>query len=935
MTTSPRPAAAPPVRLPEAPALAVGLTAAVWLEPTGEVATIDAREAVARIGRGSRPFVCHAKAVARRLNTTPFPALDVLELYAFVRPGRFCIPSLRGLAKALLLTPPETLEGEAEALFAVARALLAELRASPGDHAGNLAWVMARGGWPWGAPVMGAVGAREPQSADEPTAGLRVWTRLKDWEETAPRAQPEAWPVEPVEARARLVQVLGADAEHRPQQMQYASEVVAAFAPRDRAGEPHVVLAEAGTGVGKTLGYIAPASVWTRKNRGAVWISTYTRNLQRQIDQELDRLYTDLGRKSRRVVVRKGRENMFCLLNMDEAVASLPTRGSGAAVALGLVARWASATRDGDMIGGDFPGWLADLLGPTLTVDLTDTRGECIYGACRHYRKCFVERAIRRARRAEIVVANHALVMVQAALGGPEDASLATRYVFDEGHHLFEAADSAFSAHLTGRDTADLRRWLIGAEERRWSRSRGLRERLADLLSAQLADDDAAASAVEDARQAARTLPGPGWRRRLAEGAPIGATESLLSLVRHQVLARSAESRGTDPGYALECDLRPPVGGLVEAAGRLEGQLARLAEPLTVLVRSLATLLDAKAETLDTAARQRVEAAMRSIERRALGQVAAWRSMLRAVDGETPPEFVDWLGIDRAFGTLMDAGLHRHWRDPMRPFIATMSEVAHGMLITSATLRDNAAFNGGAGDAATDWAAAEARTGARHLGRPAARSEVPSPFDYATSTRIVVVTDVNRDDEAQVAAAYRELFLAAGGGALGVFTAIGRLRATWRQIAQPLDQAGLKLLAQHVDALDTGTLIDIFRAEPDTCLLGTDAVRDGIDVPGQALRLIVFDRVPWPRPDILHRARREVFGGRAYDEMLTRLKLKQAYGRLIRRADDRGVFVMLDRALPSRLCGAFPEGVPVQRAGLADTIGLIRCFFGGVRTGEA
>ncbi len=146
------------------------------------------------------------------------------------------------------------------------------------------------------------------------------------------------------------------------------------------------------------------------------------------------------------------------------------------------------------------------------------------------------------------------------------------------------------------------------------------------------------------------------------------------------------------------------------------------------------------------------------------------------------------------------------------------------------------------------------------------------------------------------------------------------------RIAEPLDEAGLQLLAQHVDAMDTGTLIDIFRAEEDACLLGTDAVRDGVDVPGRSLRLIVFDRVPWPRPDILHRTRRQAFGGRAYDEMLTRLRLKQAYGRLLRHSGDRGVFVMLDRALPSRLAGAFPAGVEVRRMGLKDAITETRAF---------
>jgi ATP-dependent DNA helicase DinG len=159
---------------------------------------------------------------------------------------------------------------------------------------------------------------------------------------------------------------------------------------------------------------------------------------------------------------------------------------------------------------------------------------------------------------------------------------------------------------------------------------------------------------------------------------------------------------------------------------------------------------------------------------------------------------------------------------------------------------------------------------------------------------------------------------AAKGGALGLFTAIARLRAVHERIAPALEAQGLLLLAQHVDAMSTATLVDIFRAEEDSCLLGSDAVRDGVDVPGRSLRLIVFDRVPWPRPDILHRARKPVFGGAQYDDRIARLRLRQAYGRLVRRADDRGVFAILDRALPSRLLSAFPAGVPVIRAPLVE-----------------
>jgi ATP-dependent DNA helicase DinG len=86
--------------------------------------------------------------------------------------------------------------------------------------------------------------------------------------------------------------------------------------------------------------------------------------------------------------------------------------------------------------------------------------------------------------------------------------------------------------------------------------------------------------------------------------------------------------------------------------------------------------------------------------------------------------------------------------------------------------------------------------------------------------------------------------------------------------------------------------------------------------------------VPWPRPDILHKARRAEFGGRAYDDMITRLRLKQAFGRLVRRADDRGVFVLLDPMMPSRLFGAFPPGVEPVKVGLAEAVRQCRELLG-------
>jgi ATP-dependent DNA helicase DinG len=909
-------------RLPAAPALAVHPRGAAWLSPDGEIETLTHGEA-ARRSKAAAPLLVHRNAVAARLKVDPFAAYDLLELYAFVRPSRFVVPTVRGLALALDLPVPADHESEAESLPRAAAHLLAELaRRDQGEAearrnaARGIALLMARAGWTWGPSVLAALDLREEKV---PVSALHVWEHLPEWVETAPEPPAGSQPVEPAEARARLAELLGTDSEERPTQADYASAAALAFAPRELVGVPHAVLAEAGTGTGKTLGYIAPASLWAEKNQAPVWISTYTRNLQRQLDAELSRLHPDPAVKAKKVVVRKGRENYLCLLNFEEEAARLRQGSLGggatqAAVTMGLMARWALATRDGDMVGGDLPGWFADLFGRARTLGLADRRGECIYAACPHYRKCFIERTIRRARKADIVVANHALVMVQAAMGGLDDGNPPLRTVFDEGHHVFDAADNAFSALLSGAEAAELRRWLLGAEEGgRSSRARGLKRRCEDLI----AGDESAVKALDEALAGARALPAPGWPQRIAGGATQGACEAFLALVRQQVHARAPSADGP---YGLECEPRPLADGLAEAAQALAKALERLAAPLQSLAKKLAGLLDAQAGALDSSMRQRIEAMARGIERRGILPLTAWREMLAGLTQDPDPRFVDWFAVERIEGREFDTGFHRHWIDPTIPFAKSVAEPSHGILITSATLRD------GSGDLEADWQAAERRTGTAHLPQPAMRAAMVSPFDYPNHTRVIVVKDVRKDALDQVAAAFRELFLAAGGGGLGLFTAISRLRAVQERIAPALDAAGIGLLAQHVDGIDTGTLVDIFRAEEDDCLLGTDAVRDGVDVPGRSLRLIVFDRVPWPRPDILHKARRAAFGKRTYDDMITRLRLKQAFGRLIRRATDKGVFVLLDPLMPSRLAGAFPPGVEIHRTGLAEAVAMTKEF---------
>ncbi len=913
-------AAPSPILLPDAPAIAAGHGRAAILTRDGELLTLPAPEAAALLRREPPALLVHAPATFRRLAMPPAPALDLLELFAFVLPAHPVAPTPRGLALALDLPPPATIEDAAALLPRIAETLLARLAASATlprqAHAAGLAAQMGAAAWPWTRTVLAALG--QPAARPTPRA-MRVWEDLPKWEDEAPPPPPSSHPVPPTEARARLAAMLGPGAEQRPGQADYASAAAAAFAPRTTPGDPAFVLAEAGTGTGKTLGYVAPASLWAERNGGAVWISTFTRHLQRQIDAELARLFPDPAIRRRRVVVRKGRENYLCLLNFQELATTLAP-ASPLAIPLGLVARWAAATIDGDVSGGDLPGWMAELFGPRLMPAIADRRGECIHGACQHYTRCFVEHTVRRARGAELVVANHALVMAQASWGGIDDAQVPTRYVFDEGHHLFDAADSAFSAEISGIEAALLRRWLLGAEETR-TRAKGLRPR----LEAMVGDAVPLAPDLPDILAAARALPGPGWSARLA-GVPAGEVERFLAAIRAQVLARAPSD---DAGYGdLAVDLHPVTPALADAARDMARAVIALLEPLRALRTRLEAALEQDAETLDTDIRRRIEAACRMLKHRAIERLVAWLAMLLTV-AEPPPEpgirpqYLHLLRIDRRDGRDLDAGLARHWLDPTQPFAATLARPAHGLLVTSATLRDT-----GLGDAELAWEKAEARVGADHLPSPAIRVAVASPFDYAAQTRAFVVTDVGPDAPA-LAGAYRALFTASGGGALGLFTAIRRLQDVHARIAPALEQAGLMLLGQHVDAMDNATLVDVFRTEIDSCLLGTDAMRDGVDVPGRALRLVVFDRVPWPRPDLLHRERRVHLSGgdpKGYDDSKARLRLRQAFGRLVRSATDRGVFVLLDRRTPSRLLSAFPQGVEIRRVGLAEAVAETHAF---------
>ncbi|MES2135936.1 MAG: ATP-dependent DNA helicase [Pseudomonadota bacterium] len=868
--------------------------AGIWLaDGHGDAREASRGEAIARAAETPH-IILNAPLVGQRLGYPQLSGLDLLELFAFLRPARFAVPTVAGLSRTVGLEPPASEAEAALALRRIAEALLGVL-GDPEWAQREGAWTsnatLHRLGWGW-APLVAA-------RLDPPEGGERMlFARLKQWDEAAERPPPLTVTVSEDAARAKLDQLTGR-AEAREGQRAMAAAVTQVFAAKRAKDSPNLLLAEAGTGIGKTLAYLAPAALWAEESGGTVWVSTFTKALQRQLDSEGPKLVGDPEERARRIVIRKGRENYLCLLNLEDALQG--AFAGRAAILAQLVGRWAAYSKDGDMVGGDLPGWLPSLFRRAGATALTDRRGECVYAGCPHYRRCFIERAERASREADLVIANHALVMINAARAREDSPG---RILFDEGHHLFDAADSTFAVAFGGQEAIELRRWIVGPEGRSRGRRRGLAARLMDVASY----DEEGAKALDAAVEAAKALPSDGWLQRLVEGAPFGPVEALLAEVRGTVYARS---KAQEAGYGLETELAEADGALVSQAAAAMQTLESLQKPLAALARRLEAVLDDAPDWLDSQARARVDGAIRGLSWRR-ETLAAWIALLARIGGEADPEFVDWLAVERIDGRELDVAIHRRWLDPTKPLAATVLAPAEGVLVTSATLR------GG-----EDWPTADARTGAVHLPQGAAHFEAESPFDYAGCSEVLIVTDVRQGDVASLAGAYARLIEAAKGGTLGLFTAIQRLKAVHARIADRLAREGLPLLAQHVDPIDAGTLVDIFRDDPRASLLGTDALRDGVDVPGESLRLVVMERVPWPRPTVLHAARRMAGGGSKYDDRVVRARLAQGFGRLIRRQGDCGLFVILSAAMPSRLLAAFPPGVPVRRVPLDQAIARV------------
>lgn len=647
------------------------------------------------------------------------------------------------------------------------------------------------------------------------------------------------------------------------------------------------LVAEAGTGTGKSLAYLLPAALWAAASGSRVVISTHTINLQEQIWTKEAPLLQRCLPFALRVEVLKGRQNYLCLLKWRRVVAGDERLTAVGRRLYSRVATWLTMTPAGDRAE---VGVRQDEEGAWRAIAADEG---CIAERCDLASGCFHLCARERAAAADLLLINHSLLLADVATGGrvlPPYEHL----VCDEAHHLPAVACDHLGVRVDERDVH------ARIEQAERLALQGASADLAGGVRAQASGTRAALAELFDAlRSWGAGAQAGGERGGVGEGGTGGEGSA-----RYRRFPAAAGGEADDRWQAI-----------VSAAEEMRGRLLDLAGTLRGIRGDACAELEGWSQTLETTAAD-------------VGAVFS--------GGD-----VAWLELQQGWVAGTEPG--RLQRAPVCPGSLLAERLFDRLttcILTSATLSVNGSFDFMARELGVDRL-----EGVRFI-------SVPPPFDYARQALLCVPVDFPHPAAAEgefVGAAARFLLDLAegiGGGILVLFTSNRMLRAVHARLKGGLDWRRTRLLAQGIDGGRSRILAE-FQADPGAILLGAASFWEGIDVPGNGLRCVVLVRLPFNPPHLpLQEARLEEAGLRGEDGFRTVavpeavIRFKQGFGRLIRRGDDRGAVVVLDRRLISRRSsyGAdFIESLPGPRlftgAG-REVVDAIRAWLGVGGVGE-
>ena len=653
---------------------------------------------------------------------------------------------------------------------------------------------------------------------------------------------------------------------------------------------------EGGTGVGKSLAYLAAVIPFAMARAAAgerepIVLSTRTKLLQDQLlHKDIAAAARFLGHPGLRALSIKGRANYVC----ERRLAAVLADGGDPGLSPGLEADFAlleacARIRPAGEVG-TVPAALvrrSPRLRELLRASVAARADQCSREQCGHEQRCPFGRHRRALAKAQLVVANHDLL-----LRWPPDYPAFSHVVADEGHELGGVAEEVYSIRVRPEDVEERLELLFGAPARRGQRRHASRG-----LVARSATKSADAALDRNRHDLRLELTGLGSNMAAFADA-YGGTELPNEAGRE----RPAAAR-------LATSAAQRIEALANHALR-EGPERRFETGATSSGRSVPGLRDLASE----------EESLRGIATQAEALIAAAQGLRLAFAVENDAYVGAFEGLENPFDRW---SLVLRPVDPGPSFRDEFLGRVESLAVVSATL-----FVGG------DDHAALGEIGLADAGAPSYFSySVPSPFPYAQAMRVVALAGEASLVE-ETAQALAILARRLRGRTLGLFTSLSRMREVAERLTALLEGEGLEILVPLRASDDPGGLVDRFRKlRGAAVMLGSRRYWQGIDVRGDDLQAVVIEKLPFEVPTELRRRRdlrlrargEDPFDRAALGHML--LHLKQMVGRLIRSETDRGLVVIVDarpgRGYFKRLADALPDGVAVERAGLADLVRIV------------
>ncbi len=717
-----------------------------------------------------------------------------------------------------------------------------------------------------------------------------------------------------------VAKTMGSQYEQRPEQLDMIEAVAFAF------NEELISLVEAGTGTGKTLAYLIPAIRWSLLNGERIVVSTNTINLQEQlIGKDIPLVHSSLTQKFKYSLV-KGMGNYLCLLRAETVTDGILDLAEDEEIGiLRSIVEWSKVTEDGSISDLNFSP-------PEDVWDKVAAESEsCLRVRCPHYSKCFFYKARRELASSQILVVNHHLLFSDLSIKGASEESEAgilptyKRVIFDEAHHLVDAATSHFGMRTTKygiiRMLRRLKRRGKGGEMKglifytaslatkltKYFRKGILNivlRRVEEILSPQI---DKVEEHVRDTFDALYYFAIPMIKE--------GNSEEINLRITDEVRQRE-EWEGIDKKLSI-----------------LRIKLKEVHEEIKAFTD---VLVDYEVET-DVA---RVLVEFKGIA----NKLDFYSDVIRSFLNSEEDGYVRWIEGRIRRGEII-SGIGLSPLDISPQLKEKLYSKCRTVVMTSATLAVKKSFSflkSGLGleDNGREIRQPYPEQSQRERSRI---SEIilSSPFNYKEQALLAIIKDipepVERGYSERLAPIILEAVTASRGNALILFTSYSLLDAVYRKVEGELGESGIMSLKQG--SLPRARLLENFRLEDNSVLFATDSFWEGVDVPGDALRMVIITRLPFRVPTepiiearVEHMEKQGINSFLEYTIPVAVLKFKQGFGRLIRTKTDRGAVLVLDKRIVSKHYGKyFLDSLPKCKKVVGTTEEVIReleAFFG-------